>query len=68
MPIAPPSPDRSRPGSPNGLDDSRRVDTGAGGGRSGFGRNGSSQDSEEVGVHNGNGLVPPLFNVQLLVL
>lgn len=49
MPIAQPSPERSRQGSPNGLDDSRRLDTGNGGGRSGFGRNGQSQDSEEVG-------------------
>lgn len=52
MPIVPPSPDRSRPGSPNGLDDSMRMDTGHGGhghgGRGGFGRNGAAQDSEEV--------------------
>lgn len=48
MPIVPQSPERSRQGSPNGMEDNRSASSGPGGGRCGNGRNGFSLDSEEV--------------------
>lgn len=50
-----PSPERSRHGSPNGMEDNRsRQSPGGGGGTCGSGRNGHSQDSEEVYLEIGN--------------